>query len=76
MERYEYAITRHPAESFKQVAYFCADDGTCALEDVPVDQVSVLEGILNERGLEGWELVQVAFGKDGLLAFWKRPLGG
>ncbi len=72
MDRFEYSITRHSAESFRDVAYFCSEDGTCVLEDVPVDQVAVLEDILNERGRSGWELVQVAIGKDGLLAFWKR----
>ncbi|SMC20753.1 hypothetical protein SAMN02746041_01008 [Desulfacinum hydrothermale DSM 13146] len=74
MERFQYSITRHPAESFQEVAYYCTEDGTCALEDVPVDQVTVLEEILNERGRAGWELIQVVFGKNGLLAFWKRPI--
>jgi len=33
-----------------------------------------LTDILNNRGSEGWELVQIAFGKDGMMAFWKRRI--
>jgi hypothetical protein len=31
-----------------------------------------LTDILNNRGREGWELVQISFGRDGLMAYWKR----
>lgn len=74
MERFEYSITRHPAESFRETAYFCTAEGACRLEDVPVDQTAILENLLNERGKHGWELVQIAFGTSGLLAFWKRRI--
>jgi hypothetical protein len=33
-----------------------------------------METLLNERGLEGWELVQASFGKEGVLVFWKRQI--
>ncbi|ROR03276.1 hypothetical protein [Desulfosoma caldarium] len=72
MDRFEYSVTRHSAEAFRETAYFCTDQGTCTLEDVPVDQAAILENLLNERGKQGWELVQVVFGRNGLLAFWKR----
>jgi len=31
-----------------------------------------MKGILNGRGSEGWELIQIFFGEDGVVAFWKR----
>jgi hypothetical protein len=72
MEIFEYAISRHPADAFKELVYFCAQDGQCSLEHVPSKQLNVLQNILNERGRDGWELVQVTFGKDGVLVFWKK----
>jgi hypothetical protein len=40
--------------------------------EVPGVQPSILKSVLNERGEQGWELVQLSFGKDGIMAFWKR----
>ena len=74
MKLFEYEISRHPADAFKETVYFCAADGQCSLEQVPAKQVAVLENVLNERGQKGWDLVQVAFGKDGVLVFWKRMI--
>jgi hypothetical protein len=72
MKTYEYEITSYPAESFKELVYFCSEAGVCALENVPSNQIERMRDILNERGSQGWELVQASFGKDGLMAFWKR----
>ncbi|MBF0495553.1 MAG: hypothetical protein HQK58_03095 [Deltaproteobacteria bacterium] len=69
---YEYEITSHPAAEFTHVVYFCSESGECSLNQVPTGQVKVLTDILNERGLQGWELVQLSFGKEGVMAFWKR----
>lgn len=74
MKKFEYKISSHPAETFEQIAYFCSEKGDCTLEEVPSDQINVLENILNARGQAGWELVDIAFGKDGLLAFWKKEI--
>jgi hypothetical protein len=74
MKKFEYEITQHPAADFMQVTYFCTETGECSLNDVPRDQAQVLSGILNERGKAGWELVQVTFGRDGAMAFWKRKI--
>ena len=71
--KYEYDITRHPAEAFNALTFYCSESGECSIDDVPHEQTDVLRKILNERGWDGWELIQVAFGKDGLIAFWKRP---
>jgi len=76
MKGFEYEITRHPAETFKQVIYFCTESGECTLDEVPGDQTDMLTDILNEQGEQGWELVQVSFGKEGVMAFWKRKIKG
>lgn len=70
---FEYDITRHSADTFTHLVYFCTQKGECSLKDLPVDQFDVLQNILNDRGSQGWELVQLLFGKDGIVAFWKRP---
>lgn len=76
MKGFEYAITKHPAETFKQVIYFCTETGECTLDEVPGDQTDMLTGILNEQGKQGWDLVQISFGKEGVMAFWKRKIKG
>ena len=74
MNRFEYEITKHPADAFKQVVYFCSEAGECSVDEVPVNQTKLLTDILNERGNQGWELVQVYFGKDGVMVFWRREV--
>lgn len=72
MKTFEYEITKHPADQFEQLAYFCTEEGQCSNDQLPSDQIGVLSDILNDRGSQGWELIQVSFGKGGLLAFWKK----
>jgi hypothetical protein len=74
MRRFEYEITQHPADTFDKVVYFCSEAGQCSIEEVSKDHTRILTDILNNRGREGWELVQVFFGKDGVMAYWKRRL--
>ncbi len=74
MKQFEYEITRYPSEDFNRLVFFCSEAGKCHLDQVPHDQIEILEGILNERGSNGWELIQLSFGKDGIIAFWKRRL--
>ncbi len=72
MERFEYEVTLHPAERFTQLVYFCTSEGDCALKNVPQDQINILKGMLNEKGAQGWEIVNLFPGKDGLMVLWKR----
>ncbi len=74
MTRFEYEITTYPADEFTHLVYFCTDQGQCNLDQLPSDQMSVLGAKLNERGAEGWELVQVFFGEGGVVTFWKRAI--
>ena len=72
MDCFEYDITQHASDTFDKVIYFCSKSGQCGIEEVTKDQTRLLTDILNSRGKEGWELVQIAFGKDGMMAYWKR----
>jgi hypothetical protein len=74
MDRFEYEITRHFMENAPSVVYFCNETGDCGLGDVNPKHTAAIVEILNERGKQGWALVQVIFGKDGLVAFWKRRI--
>ncbi len=61
-------------DTFDKVIYFCSEAGQCGIDEVSKDQTRILADILNNRGSEGWELVQISFGKDGVMAFWKRRI--
>ncbi len=74
MKRYEYTITTHRTENFEQLIIFCTQSGECAVEDVPTHQINLLQTILNEQGEQGWELAEITFGKEGIMAFWKREV--
>ena len=74
MKGFEYDITKHAASDFNQLVYFCTDQGECGLDALPQDQFKALQSTLNERGSQGWELVQISFGRDGIVAFWKRDI--
>jgi hypothetical protein len=74
MGQFEYEITKHPADEFTHLVYFCTNEGECNVDQLPLNQTEVLEKILNERGARSWELVQIFFGKDGVVAFWKRAI--
>ncbi len=70
--KYEYEITKHPAQAFKSVIYFCSESGNCDLEEIGGDEITKLTDILNERGEKGWKFIQAVFSKDGVLIFWQR----
>ncbi len=74
MERFEYEISTHSGNAFIKLAYFCSKEGECSVEEVPAEEPQILVDLMNERGLQGWELIQLGFGKEGLMAFWKRRL--
>ncbi len=74
MAQFEYEITKYPAETFSELVYYCSEAGECSLDQVTHDQTKIFQDLLNERGWEGWELAQVVFGSNGVIAFWKRRL--
>ena len=74
MQKYEYKITKHPSAEFKQIVYFCSDNGECNFDQLPGDQLTILKDVLNREGSQGWELVQLSFGEDGVIVFWKKAV--
>lgn len=74
MEIFEYEITKHSVKEFAQLHIYCSESGECSLENIPDFQIRHLADILNEQGGRGWELVQISFGQDGLVIFWKRKI--
>ena len=74
MTAFEYDITLHSSEDLSRMVYFCNAQGQCDLGGIPASQIKAFAGILNEKGKQGWEAVQVISGKDGLMVIWKRAL--
>ena len=74
MNQFEYDITTHTAEDFNKLVYFCSEHGECKLDQLQPDQLNILKNILNEKGSQGWELIQLNFGKGGVVAFWKKAI--
>jgi len=72
MKTFAYKITKHPAEAFNELVYYCTEAGECTLDQIPHDQTETLQNILSTEGAAGWELVQVVFGHNGIIAFWKK----
>ena len=70
--KFVYEVKKYPSDQFVRMAYFCTDKGECTLDELPTEQMSTFEELLNERGSEGWELVQIFFGSDGVITIWKR----
>lgn len=71
MEIFEYEITTYDQEAFTNVTYLCTEQGKCSYDKI-VSEKQILSNVFNSRGLEGWELIQLFFGKEGVMAFWKR----
>jgi len=42
MKRFEYKITKHPADTFDKIIYFCYKSGQCGIEEVSKDQTRIL----------------------------------
>jgi hypothetical protein len=74
MKEFEYEISIHHLQRENRMRIFCSEAGDCSVEDVTGRDSSVVVSVLNERGRSGWELVQVLFGGEGFICFWKREL--
>jgi hypothetical protein len=55
---------------------FCDHEGICFFDSAPNSNVEVLKSILNARGADGWELVQLDYLRDRLICTWKRKSAG
>jgi len=68
---FEYDITNMMLKLSCKIVYFCSEEGDCQLEEIPAEEPKMFIDLLNTRGRDGWELVQLNFGENGVLAFWK-----
>jgi hypothetical protein len=88
MDRWEYQVTTHsagevlrvreqlgypPVEESPPVVY-CDTEGVCFFDQAPNPYVESIVHILNEKGQQGWELVQVTFRQADFICLWKREL--
>ena len=74
MKRYRYQISSHPLGRQNKMRVFCSEKGECSLEEMRPSDSQVVMDALNELGEQGWEFVELLFGKDGFVCFWKREL--
>ncbi len=75
MERFEYDMTRHSAESLGDLVFVCTEAGECGPANTGGGTESVaLMHVLNQRGEQGWELVQIMTGAQEIAAVWKRRI--
>ncbi len=75
MKNWEYDISFHQVENEnfpKEQVIACDIEGHCFFNDVMRPYLDFFKDILNERGLEGWELVQLGYHRGSLVCFWKR----
>ena len=74
MKEFEYEISIHHLQRENRMRIFCSEKGDCSVEDVKGSDSLAVIGVLNERGRSGWELVEILFGGDGFICFWKKEL--
>ena len=72
MKEFEYEITQQSSAEFQSLAFVCSNSGVCRQEQVPGGELEILTEIMNSRGKQGWELIQVSFREQRVVAFWKR----
>ena len=51
---------------------FCTEEGACFFDNIPNTNIQIIVDILNRKGADGWQLVDVTFRADEMVCFWKR----
>jgi len=85
MGRWTYDISRHSLAEIVQMmrdrgydadggsqVLFCDTQGRCFFDEAPDPYEMTIKDILNARGRDGWELVQITFREREFICFWKR----
>jgi hypothetical protein len=77
MSKWEYQVTLHelPPRCEEGKIFECDDAGRCFVHDTCQGGVGWLEGLLQTKGQEGWELVQSGYHNRELLCIWKKRTG-
>lgn len=83
MKRWEHAITTHSADDIlgemaaphpegEPPILFCDGEGKCFFDSSPSPYVDAITHVLDTRGSQGWELVQVVLRTRDMICFWRR----
>ncbi len=84
MEQWEHAITVHTIDEIltkrKELGLqeegrvlYCGPEGVCFFDQAPNPYLEAIVNVLNERGQEGWMLVQTVLRAKDMICFWRRP---
>ncbi|MCP4624062.1 MAG: hypothetical protein GY850_11080 [bacterium] len=74
MKKFEYEMETYPPQTFLKQEFICGEDGSCTPGEVLDEEHTELLKRMNERGSQGWELVQIIFEKKVAAAVWKRKI--
>ncbi len=64
----------HPPDPQGPDIIYCDTEGVCFFDEAPNPYVDAIVHILNEKGREGWQLVQMVFRQADFIAVWRREL--
>jgi hypothetical protein len=79
MSRWKYQITLHKLpqpQSAEKAIVECDQAGQCFVHDACQGGLEWLEDLFQEKGNDGWELVQSATHYRELLCIWKKKMEG
>ena len=84
MKKWEYDISFHSFEDLgisgedidfpEGQTISCDMEGHCYFNDVMRSYMDAFRPTLNDRGDEGWELLQLEYHRGSLVCFWKREI--
>lgn len=83
MERWEHDISVHTAGEVaaraqvtpeEERVLFCGTQGQCFFDAAPNPYIQAISAILDERGRQGWILVQTVLREQDMICFWRRPV--
>lgn len=76
MTQWEYSITIHQLPEMQPKkpggTIECDQDGLCFIHDAFQGGVEWVENLFQEKGKEGWELIQSGYHNRELLCVWKK----
>ncbi len=84
MKKWEYDVSYHSFEDLgisredidfpEGQTISCDMEGHCYFNDVTKSYMDLFRSTLNDKGDEGWELLQLECHRGSLICFWKREI--
>ncbi len=84
MKKWEYDVSFHSFEDLgisgedidfpEGQTISCDTEGHCYFNDVMKSYMNHFRSTLNDKGDEGWELLQLEYHRGSLVCFWKREI--